>query len=128
MPSECQTVWIKIRPDVLLGLIWVQTVCKGYKQRQKSSPARKELRCLNTQGKYDTLISTVKTDTKYTSSIKTKGKGKKSTPKSHGLILLSVAHTFKTFDIRHVFSYQKVLTFSLFLQENKCCLTEVLLS
>ena len=29
---ECQTVWIQIRPDVLLGLIWVQTVCKSYQQ------------------------------------------------------------------------------------------------
>ena len=28
--SECQIVWIQIRTDVLLGLIWVQTVCKGY--------------------------------------------------------------------------------------------------
>ena len=32
VPSECQTVWILIRPDVLSGLIWVQTVCKGYQQ------------------------------------------------------------------------------------------------
>ena len=32
IPSECQTVWIQIRPDILSGLIWVQTVCKGYKQ------------------------------------------------------------------------------------------------
>ena len=32
MLSECQTVWIKIRPDILLGLILVQTVCKGYQQ------------------------------------------------------------------------------------------------
>ena len=31
-PSECQTVWIQIRPDVLSGLIWVQTVCKGFQQ------------------------------------------------------------------------------------------------
>ena len=30
--SECQTVWIQIRPDILSGLIWVQTVCKGYHQ------------------------------------------------------------------------------------------------
>ena len=30
--SECQTVWIQIRPDSLSGLIWVQTVCKGYQQ------------------------------------------------------------------------------------------------
>ena len=28
IPSECQTVWIQIRPDVLSGLIWFQTVCK----------------------------------------------------------------------------------------------------
>ena len=30
--SECQTVWIQIRPIILSGLIWVQTVCKGYQQ------------------------------------------------------------------------------------------------
>ena len=28
----CQTVWIQIRPDNLLGLIWVQTIRKGYLQ------------------------------------------------------------------------------------------------
>ena len=32
IPSGCQTVWIQIRPDILSGLIWVQTVCKGYQQ------------------------------------------------------------------------------------------------
>ena len=32
IPSEYQTVWIQIRPHILLGLIWVQTVCKGYQQ------------------------------------------------------------------------------------------------
>ena len=32
IPSVCQTVWIQIRPDILSGLIWVHTVCKGYKQ------------------------------------------------------------------------------------------------
>ena len=30
--SECQTVWIQIRADIFSGLIWVQTVCKGYQQ------------------------------------------------------------------------------------------------
>ena len=30
--SECQTVWILIRPDVLSGLIWVQTVCTSCQQ------------------------------------------------------------------------------------------------
>ena len=27
-PSECQTVWIQIKTDILLAFIWVQTVCK----------------------------------------------------------------------------------------------------
>ena len=27
-PSECQTVWIKIKRDILLVFIWVQNVCK----------------------------------------------------------------------------------------------------
>ena len=30
--SECQTVWILIRPDKMSGLIWLQTVCKSYQQ------------------------------------------------------------------------------------------------
>ena len=30
--QKCQTDWIQIRPDVLSGLIWVQSVCKGYEQ------------------------------------------------------------------------------------------------
>ena len=32
IPSECQTDWIQIRLDILLCLIWVQSVCKGYQQ------------------------------------------------------------------------------------------------
>ena len=32
IPSECQTDWIQTRPNILLGLIWVQSVCKGYEQ------------------------------------------------------------------------------------------------
>ena len=39
-PSECQTVWIQIRPDILSGLIWVQIVCKGY---QQTTPVGKAL-------------------------------------------------------------------------------------
>ena len=38
MPSRCQTVWIQIRPNILTGLIWVQTVCKGYQQATKVDP------------------------------------------------------------------------------------------
>ena len=30
--SEYQTHWVQIRPDILSGLIWVQSVCKGYEQ------------------------------------------------------------------------------------------------
>ena len=30
--SECQTVWIQIRSDILSGLILYQTVCKSYQQ------------------------------------------------------------------------------------------------
>ena len=32
IPSECLTDLIQIKPDILWGLIWVQTVCKGYQQ------------------------------------------------------------------------------------------------
>ena len=35
IPSGCQTVWIQIRSNVFSGLIWVQTVCKGYQQITK---------------------------------------------------------------------------------------------
>ena len=33
IPSECQTIWIQIRPNKILGLIWAQSVCKGYHQQ-----------------------------------------------------------------------------------------------
>ena len=33
--SECQMIWIQIKTDILLLLIWVQTVCKGYQQTTK---------------------------------------------------------------------------------------------
>ena len=33
--SKCQTVWIKIRTDIMLVLIWIQTVCKSYQQVTK---------------------------------------------------------------------------------------------
>ena len=36
-PSECQTVWIQIKTDILLVFIWVQTVAKGYWQTTKLS-------------------------------------------------------------------------------------------
>ena len=42
--AECQTVWIQIRPNVLSGLIWVQTVCKSY---QQTTLGDKESICFN---------------------------------------------------------------------------------
>ena len=30
LPSDWQTDWFQIRPDKMSGLIWAQTVCKGY--------------------------------------------------------------------------------------------------
>ena len=32
LPSECRIFWIQIKPDVLSGLIWAQTVCKCKQQ------------------------------------------------------------------------------------------------
>ena len=41
--SEYQTVWILIRPDILSGLIWVQTVCKGYQQMKKVATSKERV-------------------------------------------------------------------------------------
>ena len=42
--TKCQAVWIQIRTDVMLVLIWVQTVAKVISRRQKLSLAKKELK------------------------------------------------------------------------------------
>ena len=44
IPSECQTVWIQIRPDKTSGLIWVQTVCKGYQQMTTVTTSRERVK------------------------------------------------------------------------------------
>ena len=31
-PPECQTVWIQIRSELLLGLLWVQTILNSYQR------------------------------------------------------------------------------------------------
>ena len=38
--SECKTVWIQIRTDVMSVLFWVQMVCKGYKQTTKVAASK----------------------------------------------------------------------------------------
>ena len=44
--SECQTVWIQIRTDILSVLIWVQTVCKGYQQMTKVAASLERVKFL----------------------------------------------------------------------------------
>ena len=57
--SGCQTVWIHIRPDILSGLIWVQTVCRSklfakvISRQQKLPLAGKDL---NTKQLVDTTF------------------------------------------------------------------------
>ena len=41
--SECKTVWIQIRADKMSGLIWIQTVCKGFQQTTKVPICRKSV-------------------------------------------------------------------------------------
>ena len=41
--SECQTEQIQARSDILLGLIWVQTVCKYYQQTTKFDTGRQNV-------------------------------------------------------------------------------------
>ena len=43
LPSGCQTVWIQIRPHVVWGLNWIQTVYKGY---QKTALVCKGFNCM----------------------------------------------------------------------------------
>ena len=49
-PSAYQTVWIQIRPDILSGLIWVQTICNGY---QQMILVGKELSCMVAKAFHD---------------------------------------------------------------------------
>ena len=56
IPSECQTDLIQIRPDLLSGLIWVQTVRKSY---QQTTLGDKELICFNKRIKHSFLYINV---------------------------------------------------------------------
>ena len=47
IPSECQTVLIQIRLDVLSGLIRVQTNCKGYQQMTKVTTSWERVKISN---------------------------------------------------------------------------------
>ena len=57
--SECQAVWIQIRPFISSGLIWVQTVCKRDLQmtlvgKELSQPASQQrlATCINIEMLY----------------------------------------------------------------------------
>ena len=45
--SECQTVWIQIRTDILSVLIRVQTVCSGYQLRTKVAASKERVEVLH---------------------------------------------------------------------------------
>ena len=38
--SMCQMIWLQIRINILMVLIWVQTVCKGYQQMTKAGTCK----------------------------------------------------------------------------------------
>ena len=40
---QCQTVWIRVRNDILSVLIWVQTVCKDYQQTIKVAASKESV-------------------------------------------------------------------------------------
>ena len=46
--SECQTNWAQMRNDRILVLIWVQTVCKGFRQKTKVAASKKRLKVVAT--------------------------------------------------------------------------------
>ena len=47
IPLGCQAVWTQIRPDILTGLIWVQTVCKGYQQTTQVATSKEKSKVNN---------------------------------------------------------------------------------
>ena len=42
--SECQTVWIQIRTDVLSVLIWIKNVCKSYQHTTKDAASKERVK------------------------------------------------------------------------------------
>ena len=44
--SECQMIWIQIKTDILLPLIWVQTVCKDYQQTTKVAASKERVKAV----------------------------------------------------------------------------------
>ena len=45
--SEYQPAWIHIRPNILSGLIWVQSVRKGYQQMTQLAASRQRGKTMN---------------------------------------------------------------------------------
>ena len=57
IPSKYQTFWLQIRPDILLGLIWVQTVCKGNQQTTKVATSGERVNMYQIQRERKTCIN-----------------------------------------------------------------------
>ena len=53
--SECKTVLIQIRTEVLLVLIWVQTISKGYQQMTKVSASMERVNVIITHENHANL-------------------------------------------------------------------------
>ena len=43
MLSESQKVWIRIRTNIMLVLICIQTICKGYQQTTKIPTSKEKI-------------------------------------------------------------------------------------
>ena len=68
--SECQIAWVLIRPDILSGLIWVRTVCKGHQQMTKFATSRQRGNG-HSSGSYGDMVPASKFLFKYGSSYPT---------------------------------------------------------
>ena len=51
--------WIQIRSDILLGLIWVQTVCKDYQQTTNFATGRQRNKPRSTKNLEKKNVNTV---------------------------------------------------------------------
>ena len=55
---QCQPAWTQIFPDILLGLIWVQTGCKDYEETTLSGS---QLKITFNSQKLKSLVLTIRT-------------------------------------------------------------------
>ena len=90
--QQCQTVGIQIRPDILSGLIWVQTVYNGYKRRQQRSPLARN-NCSSNCRRLVTASLCIIHDF-YNSAIGTGVDANRSSHRIEMCMLLTIVHTY----------------------------------